>query len=110
MKKNANKSDKIYKFIFFIDIDCAATVVCLQDEFMKNSGSVQNVLKLSSAGIELSLTVALFLYGGYRLDQWLGLLPLFTIAGAFLGMAIGFYRLYRIVTADEHRDDNPGKR
>lgn len=77
---------------------------------MKNSGSVQNILKLSSAGIELSLTVALFVYGGYRLDRRLELLPLFTLVGAFTGMAIGFYRLYRIITADEHRDDNPGKR
>jgi F0F1-type ATP synthase assembly protein I len=78
--------------------------------YMKKAGSVQNLLKLSSAGIELSLIVALFAYGGYRLDRWLGLLPLFTIAGAFLGMALGFYRLYRLVSDDDRRDDDTGKR
>jgi F0F1-type ATP synthase assembly protein I len=78
---------------------------------MKDSSRFRQAIHYSSAGIELSLIVAIFLYAGYRLDKWLGLLPLFTIVFAFTGMGLGFYRLYLMVTSDERREkDSSGKR
>ncbi len=51
----------------------------------------------ASVGLELVIPVALLTYGGYRLDGRLGTLPLFLILGVFLGMAIGFYSVFRRV-------------
>lgn len=79
---------------------------------MKDPRFVRQAFAYSTVGIELSLMVFLFSYGGYRLDKWSGFLPLFTLIGAFAGMGIGFYRIYRTL-ADEDRkngEDKSGKR
>ncbi len=49
----------------------------------------------ASVGLELVIPVALLTYGGYRLDGRLDTLPLFLLLGVFLGMAVGFYSVYR---------------
>ncbi len=41
------------------------------------------------------IPVVLLTYGGYRLDGRLGTLPLFLLLGVFLGMAVGFYSVFR---------------
>jgi F0F1-type ATP synthase assembly protein I len=48
-------------------------------------------------GFRLALMVLLGLYGGYKLDRRLGVLPLFTIIGSLLGMGGGMYSIYRTV-------------
>jgi len=48
-------------------------------------------------GFRLALMVVLGLYGGYKLDRRLGVLPLFTIIGSLLGMGGGMYSIYRTV-------------
>ncbi len=57
----------------------------------------QSPWAFASVGLELVIPVALLTYGGYRLDGWLGTLPLFLILGVFLGMAVGFYSVFRRV-------------
>jgi hypothetical protein len=78
---------------------------------MKNPRLMKQAFAYSTVGIELSLMVFLFSYGGYRLDKWLDLLPLFTLIGAFAGMGIGFYRIYRTLAEDDRKndEDKPGK-
>lgn len=58
----------------------------------KNENSREGV----QAGIEL--VVAIFAGGaiGYGLDQWLDTQPLFMIILFFLGVATGFYNVYRV--------------
>ena len=51
-----------------------------------------------SLGFELAAPVMLLTYGGYWLDGRLGTLPLFLLLGVMLGMAAGFYSLFRRVT------------
>ncbi len=51
----------------------------------------------ASVGLELVIPVALLTYGGYWLDGRLNTLPLFVILGVVLGMAIGFYNVFRRV-------------
>ncbi len=51
----------------------------------------------ASVGLELVIPVALLTYGGYWLDGRLSTLPLFVILGVFLGMAVGFYNVFRRV-------------
>ena len=63
-------------------------------------------MKYSSVGLELAATEFLALYGGYLLDSKFGVMPLCTIAGAVLGMVIGFYNVYRSLTRGEHGDDS----
>ena len=54
-------------------------------------------------GVTLAASTLLFLYAGYRLDQWIGTLPIFTLIGTFLGGFGGFLYLYREVTAGERK-------
>ncbi len=63
----------------------------------------QSPLAYMSLGIELVLPVMLLTYGGYWLDSRLGTLPLFLILGVLLGMAAGFYNLFRRVTPPSGR-------
>ena len=48
-----------------------------------------------SAGLTWALSTALFLYLGSLVDGWLETKPVFTLIGAFVGAAAGFYSLYR---------------
>ena len=53
-------------------------------------------VRYSGIGGQFAATMGFFAYIGYRIDLWLGLLtvfPVFLIAGVFLGMALGIYRL-----------------
>jgi F0F1-type ATP synthase assembly protein I len=79
---------------------------------MKDPRFMKQAVAYSTVGIELSLMVFLFAYGGYRLDRWSGFLPLFTLIGAFAGMIIGFYRIYRALAEDDrkNREDKLDKR
>ncbi len=61
----------------------------------KSPQSPQSPLAFASLGFELVVPVALLTYGGYWLDSRLGTLPWFLLLGVFLGMAVGFYNLFR---------------
>ncbi|MFI5182179.1 MAG: AtpZ/AtpI family protein [Thermoanaerobaculia bacterium] len=45
---------------------------------------------------------------GWLLDRLLGLLPVVTITGGFLGFAAGVWQLWREMEALSRRDDGPG--
>jgi F0F1-type ATP synthase assembly protein I len=57
----------------------------------------QSPWAFASVGLELVIPVALLTYGGYWLDGRLHTLPLFLILGLLLGMAVGFYSVFRRV-------------
>jgi F0F1-type ATP synthase assembly protein I len=59
-------------------------------------------------GFQLALSMGLFLLGGWWLDGELGTTPLFTIAGAMLGAAAGFYSMIRQLIGRPERSDRPG--
>ena len=69
----------------------------------KTSGSI---LAYSTIGIQLAATVILFIIGGYKLDDYLKKSPVFTLIGAFAGMAIGFYQLIRQLNQIERTEKN----
>jgi F0F1-type ATP synthase assembly protein I len=63
-------------------------------------------------GLQLAITILIFVYAGYWLDSRYGKSPLFLALGALLGMIIGFYNLIKTVESenrrmreDENKDD-----
>lgn len=46
-------------------------------------------------GMQLAITVTIFIYGGYRLDTHYHKSPIFVALGACVGMGVGFYNLMR---------------
>jgi F0F1-type ATP synthase assembly protein I len=68
---------------------------------MREQKAPQNVeiARYLGLGLTWALSTALFLYLGSLVDGWLGSTPVFTLIGAFVGAAAGFYHLYREATA-----------
>ena len=64
---------------------------------MGNRGLNRSIVTYSSMGIQLAATVTLFILGGYWLDTHYDRSPIFTSIGAFVGMAIGFYHLIKVL-------------
>ncbi len=63
-------------------------------------------------GIQLVVSILLFVYAGRWLDEKLGTGPWLLVAGAFLGACAGFYAMYRslmAVTRGEGRDAGSGE-
>jgi len=54
-------------------------------------------LRLTGVGWYVVACILLGVLGGLWLDRWLGLLPLFTLLGVFLGMVVAIYGIYRMV-------------
>ena len=55
------------------------------------------IARFSAVGIQFALTLGVFTFLGFWLDEWLGSQPWFTIGGAFFGFAGGTIKLYRQV-------------
>ncbi|MFH1277094.1 MAG: AtpZ/AtpI family protein [Candidatus Eisenbacteria bacterium] len=56
-------------------------------------------------GLTLAASTLLFFYAGYKLDRWIGTLPIFALLGTFLGAFGGFLYLYRVLTAGERKKE-----
>jgi F0F1-type ATP synthase assembly protein I len=56
-------------------------------------------------GVEMAVAIVLCMYVGYRVDRWLDSAPWFFLVGAFLGIAIGFYNLFRRVMPARRNPD-----
>ncbi len=74
------------------------------DSLKRASKRETAVGRYTHLGMTLALSTLLFFYGGYRLDRWIGTLPIFALIGTFLGAFGGFLYLYRVLTADERRE------
>jgi hypothetical protein len=49
-------------------------------------------MQYASMGTQILVTIALFVFGGIKLDQWLKLkFPVFTLTLSLLGVAIAIY-------------------
>lgn len=47
-------------------------------------------------GMQIALSMAFFVGGGYLLDRWLGTTPWLLVAGAVLGMVAIFVQIIRV--------------
>ncbi len=48
-------------------------------------------------GFEMVAPIVLLMYVGYRLDMWLDSKPWMFLVGALLGIAVGFYGMFKRV-------------
>lgn len=68
--------------------------------------------KYLGIGMTWALSTALFLYLGTWVDKWVGTESLFTLLGALVGAAAGFYYMYHHLVVEprerearKHRDE-----
>jgi len=64
----------------------------------------QSLGGLATVGITFVVATAGATIGGYYLDRWLGTLPVFTLTGLGVGVAVGFREFFRMVKRAE-RDE-----
>jgi len=56
-------------------------------------------------GLQLAITVLIFVFGGYRLDLHYDKSPLFIMIGTFVGMGLGFYNLIKELQSQQKREE-----
>jgi F0F1-type ATP synthase assembly protein I len=59
---------------------------------------------LATVGITFVVATAGATIGGYYLDRWLGTLPVFTLIGLGVGVAVGFREFFRMVKEAEREE------
>ena len=57
--------------------------------------------KYVSLGLTFAGGIVLFMGAGFLLDRWLGVLPVFTVAGTVAGSVLSFIRVYYRLKAEE---------
>ncbi len=69
----------------------------------KDSGPV--VFANITIGLQLAITMLVFVYGGHKLDLYFDKSPLFLAVGTALGLALGFYHLLKDLQVDNKKVD-----
>lgn len=67
-------------------------------------GRIGEGYKLVGLGGTLAAAIIVFMLGGFALDRWLGLTPLFTLVGTAVGATLGFVNVYWKVQAEIDRE------
>ncbi len=62
-------------------------------------GGAGSPASFAGLGIQLAISILLFLYLGQWLDGKFGTDPLLLIVGVFVGAAVGIYNMYHVLTA-----------
>ncbi|HBU70048.1 MAG TPA: hypothetical protein DEE98_06640 [Elusimicrobia bacterium] len=65
---------------------------------MDNKNKYFDIYSASSLGIVLVACVAIGFFSGFYLDKWLKTSPVFTLVMLFVGVAAGFWSIYKEVT------------
>lgn len=67
-----------------------------------NNNSGRDVFAHVTIGLQLGITMTLFVYGGYRVDLAFNKSPLFLVIGTIFGMVLGFYHLFKNLEMDKN--------
>ncbi len=73
---------------------------------MKKRKSSQIIFTHITLGLQLAITIFLFVYGGHYLDNKYQKSPLFLALGTVIGMVIGFYHMMKELQRDERETNN----
>ncbi len=80
---------------------------------MKSTGTrlaLREAYRYSGLGCTFAAAVLLFMAGGWLLDGWIGVTPVFMVVGALVGATLGSVSIYRrlLVGSDpDSEDDRP---
>ena len=69
----------------------------------------QTVFVNITVGLQLAVTILIFIYVGYRLDLHFDKSPLFLCLGAFLGLGAGMYNLIKSLTSSKSSPEKEEK-
>ena len=73
-------------------------------------GTGTSAATYAGLGLQLALSIVLFLYLGQWLDRRLGTYPWLTMLGVFVGAGAAFYAMYRRLMADQRREESLHKK
>ena len=62
---------------------------------MNKNSSGKPVIVNITIGLQLAITILIFVYAGYRLDLYYKKSPVFLLIGTAVGMCLGFYHLLK---------------
>jgi len=62
---------------------------------LKRNSSGRQVFAHVTIGLQLAITILIFVYAGYKLDLYYKKSPVFLLIGTALGMGLGFYHLMK---------------
>jgi F0F1-type ATP synthase assembly protein I len=74
----------------------------------RNASTPPSGAEYAGAGLQLALTLVVFMFLGIWLDKRLGSSPWFVLICVFVGAAAGFYSIYRRLMAATKRDSGAG--
>ena len=57
--------------------------------------------KYVALGLQFAGGIIMFMAGGWALDRWLKLTPIFTVAGTLVGAVLAFLSVYYRLTGEE---------
>ena len=57
----------------------------------ESNNPLQNYARYTSIGIQMFVIIFLGVFGGYKLDQYIGTAPLFVIIFSFAGVTLAIY-------------------
>ncbi len=80
-----------------------------EDRKPERTKTARNALSFITVGLQLAITILIFIYAGYRLDLYYDRSPVFVTIGAVVGMGLGFYHLIKQlqdIDKSEKRDQN----
>lgn len=83
-------------------VDCVVFWGILTSEKRDEAGW-RDFHRYGNLGIELVVSVLIGVAGGYKLDQWLDVKPLFLILGFIVGAAAGFLNFFRLIASEKHK-------
>lgn len=72
----------------------------------EKKGLLKTLAVVSSMGISIVLAIAIGVFIGLKLDEWLGTHPWFFFIFLFFGIAAGFRNIYIIASREIRKDDN----
>jgi len=72
----------------------------------KNTGSGRVVFANVTIGLQLAITIFIFVWVGYKADLRYNTSPLFLAVGTVLGMVVGFYHLMKQLSHQDKKEDN----
>jgi F0F1-type ATP synthase assembly protein I len=68
------------------------------------NGRLREGYRLVGLGGTFAAAIILFMLGGWALDRWLRLTPLFTLIGTAIGAVLGFLNVYWKIQAEISRE------